>query len=178
VVLHPIRTLVPILLLTIGSLIPAGTVVIGNRERIIAGYSSDPITQISIVQGSGANRSLAGYSPENIVVVVGVNNTLTWTNNDNTLHTAYSTSGTFNSGDILPGQSYTVTLSTPGTYSYTCKYHSWMHGDIVVKGNPVPEFPIPILVLLSVVMLLALGFRLVASGKPIKLGDPQVPPTG
>jgi plastocyanin len=160
--------------LTIGTLAPFGTHAIVSHQGIVAVYALDPTTQISIVQGSSANPSLAGYSPENAVVVIGVNNTVRWTNNDIALHTAGSTSGAFDSRDLAPGQSYSVTLSTPGTYSYVCKYHSWMHGTIVVKGNAVPEFPFPVLVLLSVVMLLALGFHLMASGKPIKLGDPQV----
>ena len=32
------------------------------------------------------------------------------------------------------GQSFSVTLTTPGTYTYHCTFHSWMTGTIIVKG--------------------------------------------
>ncbi len=32
------------------------------------------------------------------------------------------------------GDSVTLTLTTPGTYSYVCDYHAWMKGTITVTG--------------------------------------------
>ena len=125
--------------LTVATLVPIGTFALPRNAGIMAGPASDPTTtQISIVPGAGSNPSLAGYSPVIAVVVVGVNNTVAWTNNDNALHTATSTSGAISSGDLKAGQSYTVTLSAPGTYSYTCVYHSWMQGVVAVKSNLAP----------------------------------------
>jgi plastocyanin len=39
----------------------------------------------------------------------------------------------FNSGIILPGQSYTLTFAEPGIYPYTCNIHPGMNGTVVVQ---------------------------------------------
>jgi FtsP/CotA-like multicopper oxidase with cupredoxin domain len=100
---------------------------------------------VSIPQGAYLASNAPGYSPDTVTVVIGVNNTVEWTNNENvTIHTVTSVSGngSLNSGDIKPGGNYQYTFTTPGTYDYFCTYHSWMKGVVVVKAaTPVPEFP-------------------------------------
>jgi plastocyanin len=66
-------------------------------------------------------------------VVLGVNNTVAWTNDDSAPHTVTADDGSFSSGNLNPGDSYTYTFTTPGTYAYHCNYHSWMKGTIIVK---------------------------------------------
>ncbi|MCX6347189.1 MAG: cupredoxin domain-containing protein, partial [Actinobacteria bacterium] len=58
--------------------------------------------------------------------------TVTWTNNDNHDHTVTSDSGTFNSGNIANGSTFSFTFSTAGAYSYNCSIHTSMIGTIVV----------------------------------------------
>jgi plastocyanin len=89
---------------------------------------------VTIPSGVGSSNSL-DYQPATITVVVGVNNTVTWANKDITKHTVTAVDHSFNSGDILPGQSWTHTFTTPGTYAYMCVYHTWMKGTIVVKAG-------------------------------------------
>jgi len=91
---------------------------------------------VTIVKGASSNMSSAGFSPDNINVVLGVNNTVTWTNDDKSPHTASSMSGAFDSRNLDPGMSYTFTFTAPGTYPYACAYHGWMHGTVVVKPSP------------------------------------------
>ena len=91
---------------------------------------------VTIARGVAAKGSGAGYSPENLTLVIGVNNTVTWTNNDASPHTASSMSGAFNSGNLNPGVSYTFSFTAPGTYPYSCAYHGFMHGTVVVKPSP------------------------------------------
>jgi plastocyanin len=96
---------------------------------------------VSIPSGSGAGQSAApGYSPDAVTLVIGVNNTVTWTNNDSAHHTVTSVSGngSIGSGDLAPGATYSYTFTTPGTYQYHCMYHSWMTGTIVVKAGSAP----------------------------------------
>jgi plastocyanin len=91
-------------------------------------------TNVTILQGSGSNTSLRGYSPNSITVVIGVNNTVTWTNNDGAIHTVTANDGSFDSGTLASGSSYSYTFTSPGTYTYHCFYHPWMIGTIVVKA--------------------------------------------
>jgi plastocyanin len=76
--------------------------------------------------------------PVNITVTIGINNTIEWVNKDTQPHTAtaiVAPQGTplFNSGLILPGKTFSVTLTTPGAYRYTCAWHNWLAGQIIVK---------------------------------------------
>jgi len=98
-----------------------------------------PTGFITILSGSSNYNGQANqitFSPQNVTVVIGKNNTLQWTNKDNTAHTVQSNTGdfiSFYSGLISPGQTFEFTFSTPGVYPYKCSLHpGWMHGQITV----------------------------------------------
>jgi len=100
------------------------------------GVSSPKTTTIDIVQGSGANASIAhSYSPSPVTVVIGVNNTVMWVNNDSAPHTVTANDGSFDSGNMAPTAAFTFTFTTPGTYEYHCIYHPWMVGTVIVKAG-------------------------------------------
>lgn len=90
--------------------------------------------QVSIQSGSAVNSTSVYYSPSTITVVIGVNNTVTWINNDMAPHTVTADDGkSFDSGNINAlGSSWTFTFTTPGTYTYHCAYHLWMKGTVIV----------------------------------------------
>lgn len=91
---------------------------------------------VTIAPGSGSNESSTGFTPSTITVVIGVNNTVVWTNDDTVPHTVTSYDGSFSSGNLNPGNTYQFTFTTPGNYSYHCSYHTWMQGTVIVKqGN-------------------------------------------
>ena len=75
------------------------------------------------------------FSPSSITVVIGVNDTVTWTNMDSVVHTVTAGGGAFDSGDLAPGQSFTQTFTTPGTYAYHCSIHTYMQGTVTVLGS-------------------------------------------
>jgi len=89
---------------------------------------------------SAASVRMAGkaFSPGSVTVAVG--GVVTWTNNDTTAHNVTSTSGAFRSATLQPGQTFTFTFTTPGTYPYLCTLHGGMNGTIVVPtaGGTVP----------------------------------------
>ncbi len=87
---------------------------------------------VSIDSGSGINMKLLGYTPANITVVIGVNNTVQWTNNDNMPHDVSALDGSFDSGNLNRGKSFVYTFTKAGTYVYTCTYHPWMGGTVTV----------------------------------------------
>jgi len=98
------------------------------------GAASPKTTTIDIVQGSGANASIAqSYSPDPVTVVIGVNNTVMWVNNDSAPHTVTANDGSLDSGNLAPTGTFTFSFTTPGTYHYHCIYHPWMVGTIIVK---------------------------------------------
>ncbi|MBO0888654.1 cupredoxin domain-containing protein [Candidatus Bathyarchaeota archaeon] len=93
---------------------------------------------ITMPNGVGGNQSL-NFLPANITVVIGVNNTVTWVNSDTALHTVTSQTvpagaGSFNSGNMNAGAKFTHTFTVPGTYTYTCIFHTWMNGTVIVEA--------------------------------------------
>jgi len=79
------------------------------------------------------------FAPATLTIAVG--DSVTWTNADAVVHTATSTSGAFDSGDLATGESYTLTFSAPGTYAYLCTPHPTMTGRIVVEPAPATAAP-------------------------------------
>jgi plastocyanin len=105
--------------------------------RLQPGLSTGTAAAGSVIMpvGVGSNTAL-NFSPDRVVVVIGVNNTVTFTNKDSVTHTVTATDNSFNSGDIKAGQSWTFTFSAAGTYDYYCIYHSgWMKGSVVVETS-------------------------------------------
>jgi plastocyanin len=86
--------------------------------------------------GAGGNPTIyaARISIENgtfnpASVTVMQSGTLLWVNNDNEqVHTVTADNGSFDSGDIQPGGTFSFTFNTVGPYSYRCKYHKGMEG--------------------------------------------------
>jgi plastocyanin len=118
----------------------------------VSSVACTPITckHVIMVTGAGSQPSNYstgtfsnyGYSPDIVTLVIGVNNTVIFTNNDTTgaIHTA-TDPGVFESGCLGencpsgPASSYQFTFTTAGTYKYSCSYHPWMQGEVVVKGG-------------------------------------------
>ncbi len=72
------------------------------------------------------------YSPQQIRVVLGVNQTVTWVSRSISYDTVTDKGGTFGSGPIPPGGTFTHTFTAPGVYDYYCLYHPWMTGTVTV----------------------------------------------
>jgi plastocyanin len=88
---------------------------------------------VSIVAGASSPGNL-GFSPDVVTVVIGVNNTVVWTNNDAAPHTVTAKDNSFNSGNMNSGDVFQFTFNVPGTYKYGCNYHAWMAGTVIVKS--------------------------------------------
>jgi plastocyanin len=94
---------------------------------------------VNMPSGVGSSQSL-NFQPGNIVIVIGVNNTVSWINGDSVPHTVTSKSvpsgaSSFNSGNMNSGAVFTYTFNIPGTYTYYCLYHNWMQGTVTVKSS-------------------------------------------
>ena len=73
------------------------------------------------------------FSPANVSVPAGT--TVTWVNEGNVPHTVTSDDGQFDSGVLMPGDSYTVMFKGQGTITYHCMIHPSMTGSVTV-GMP------------------------------------------
>ncbi len=100
---------------------------------------------VSILPGSGtfqpddaADEFADGESPGDYsinVLRIPVGTTVTWTNDDpDMLHTATDVEGSFDSGFLDPGDSFSYTFDAPGEYEYYCLPHPWMRAMIIVEG--------------------------------------------
>jgi len=80
------------------------------------------------------------FTPEILRVEPG--EAVEWTNDGRSPHTAEADDGSWDSGNLDPGQEFTHTFAEPGVYSFFCRYHGrpgrGMAGTIVVGDAPLP----------------------------------------
>ena len=72
------------------------------------------------------------FAPKSVTVNEG--DSVTFTNDGPTLHTATAEDGSFDTGNLDKGDSDTVTFDSPGTIAYICTPHPFMKGTVVVQA--------------------------------------------
>ena len=73
------------------------------------------------------------FDPQTVNIPTG--GTVCWTNTGQAVHTVTSDTGVFDSGPLDPGEIYSFTFTTNGTYDYHCNFHlPTMTGQVVVGG--------------------------------------------
>lgn len=87
--------------------------------------------QVSILKESWKYNTTLAYMPS--VIQVSPGTTVTWTNQDNVVHTVTDLGGKFDSQIIQPQDSWKHTFDTAGTYNYFCTLHPWMKGTVIVS---------------------------------------------
>lgn len=70
------------------------------------------------------------FDPPTLTVAAG--DRVTWRNDDLVAHTA-TAAGRFDSGELAPAQTFTVTLQTSGEVKYACRLHPTMLGSVEVR---------------------------------------------
>ncbi len=120
--LAPRRALIPILaaLVSLSLASPAGAV---NTRVSISNFEwSNKQVRIDLNEkvtwdwlGPDLAHSVTGVSP----------NAQGWDSDPNT-----------DAPDHRPGDSYTIQFTTPGTYQFQCKLHSFVHGEVIVSDVP------------------------------------------
>lgn len=105
--------------------------------------SSGTSQQISIVAGAGTfqadnaadefadTEAPADYSANVLMIEMGT--TVTWTNDDpSVVHSVTAVDGSFDSGLLATGESFSYTFDQPGDFEYYCLPHPWMRARISV----------------------------------------------
>jgi quinohemoprotein ethanol dehydrogenase len=71
------------------------------------------------------------FNPYRVRVKVGTK--VTWRNNGRMTHTIVAEDGSWTTGPLSPLDIGTVVFSKPGTFTYICKEHPWVYGQIIVE---------------------------------------------
>ena len=93
---------------------------------------------VSIATGSANPSATEFYVPSEITVSSGT--TVTWTNDDSTIHTVVEggpqsggATPAFDSSIIAPGATWDNTFDTAGEFNYYCNLHPFMTGKVTVS---------------------------------------------
>jgi plastocyanin len=70
------------------------------------------------------------FNPQTVIVLR--NATIRWSNNGANIHTTVADNGTWSSGNVTPGLTFSHTMSNAGTFGYRCTIHPGMTGTIIV----------------------------------------------
>lgn len=95
---------------------------------------------VIIPEGSSVPENGSNFTPETIMVMIGINNTVVWVNQD-------TVPGSVRANDqsdpdfftaaskpifILPGDEFRYTFTQPGEFDYHSEPHPWKHGTVIV----------------------------------------------
>jgi plastocyanin len=81
--------------------------------------------------GNAVTISNFAFSPSDLSAPVGTK--VTWTNQDSVAHTVTSSDGSFKSGQLAPGGTFSFTFTKAGVFTYHCSNHPRMLGQVTVK---------------------------------------------
>lgn len=108
-----------------------------NRSLSSSTTTSSSITNLKNVSMVGIKNDKS-FDPNPVEINAG--DSVTWTNDDNEVHTVTSGSQDasnigqeFDSGTLASGQSFTHKFDKSGTYEYFCSFHESMTGKVIVK---------------------------------------------
>lgn len=123
-------------------LIRAGLVTLIAGVTFIACSSGGATPTATTAAGGGggaktASVTMKGFAFGPATVTIAKGGSVTFTNNDGTTHTVSSGTAPNKDGkfdkEVAGGSETTITLDTPGTYTYFCNIHQTMKGTIVVN---------------------------------------------
>ena len=74
-----------------------------------------------------------GFAPAETEISLG--ETVTWTNEDNTIHSVVADDSTFDSGELDEGESFSYTFDEAGTYQYGSDEDPFFDGTVTVASE-------------------------------------------
>jgi len=128
------RWLAVLALLAVGALVAAGCG--GSSNNNPSGSPTTTAAATTTAGGSSGGSAAAtiqnfAFHPATVNAKTGQK--VTWSNDDSTTHTVTADDGSFDSGNLSPGKSFSTTLAKSGTIKYHCSIHSFMHGTVSVS---------------------------------------------
>lgn len=103
----------------------------------LAGCSSaGPSGTAATGSSTGSEIVIDNFAYAPMALTVSPGQRVTVVNHDSTAHTLTADDKSFDTGSIAPGRSGTFTAPTkPGSYSYICTIHQFMHGTVTVHAR-------------------------------------------
>jgi plastocyanin len=111
------------------------------------------ISQVAIPKGASSQSEMKNFEPSTITVIIGVNNTVRWTNYDRVSSSVVADNATEDpdfaaaaaqfptelpapgvtiKNWLPPGQSFEFTFNRPGEIHYHSEPHPWLRGTVKV----------------------------------------------
>jgi plastocyanin len=105
------------------------SLVLGTAQ--VLAQADDSGGQVNIVEPDFQPPQAWTYDPNDLTVQAGT--TITWSNTGAVAHTVTADDGvSFDSGNLDPQATFSLTPTSPGTFTYHCTFHPWMTGSFTV----------------------------------------------
>lgn len=101
-----------------------------GMEILLEVRADAPKVRQESAAGAGDSVSIQGFAFEPPDLQIAAGTEVTWTNDDPTAHTVTADDGSFDSGAIEPGKTFSVAID--GSVTYFCAIHPTMKGSITV----------------------------------------------
>jgi plastocyanin len=88
----------------------------------------------SVAAQESAAVSIVDFAFQPASVEIATGGTVTWTNTGQAPHTVTADDGSFDSGTLSPGTTFSQTFATAGTFTYHCNIHPQMTATVIVGG--------------------------------------------
>ena len=84
---------------------------------------------------ASASVTIKDFSFGPTSVTVNVGDTVSWTNQGPSAHSATASGGSFDTGIFEAGQTRSATFNTAGTFAYICTPHPFMKATVIVQAS-------------------------------------------
>lgn len=101
-----------------------------SDEKSQEGGDKEPVAEAS----ASASVTISDFKFTPDTVTVNEGDTVTWTNDGPTVHTATAEDGSFDTGTLRKGDSGSATFTSAGTINYICSPHPYMKGKVIVQA--------------------------------------------
>lgn len=118
---------------------------VSDGSETPAGDAADSGDEVGVAILAGSSESQPLDAPDEFedgeepgdysvnVLEVPVGTTVTWTNEDSVIHTVTDVDGSFDSGFLREGETWSHTFEEPGEFEYMCTPHPWMRAKVIVQ---------------------------------------------
>ena len=95
--------------------------------------SQSSTVDITVNGDNGDSVDIKGFAYDQATLTISKGTTVTWTQQDSTVHTVTSVSGNvLDSQNLAKGETFSYTFDETGTFEYYCTNHPSMKGTVIV----------------------------------------------